>query len=1280
MSRSRITLTSLITTALVVFLATDGSNAASPRVNGLGVAQRQLTIGPASIKTPDDPGLHRGLKPKQNDAGRQIYIVQLKDRPVATYTGGTGSYARTMVDRHPGRQAMNVTSRGLLDTRSQASRAYASYLGTKQAEFKQRLEQRVGHSVSQVYSYKFVLNGLALRLTESEASRAASLPGIKSIRRSNLAPVDTSDTPEFLGVDGIWDGSGTGLPAAMGEGLIFGDLDTGINLQNHSFATTGDDGYTVVNPLGDGVALGECNDFPGLCNNKLIGCYYFLEDSGGTDPLTPEGDPVCKDTDGHGSHTASTAAGNQNDQATVYNVLGGNSGYSFGRISGMAPHANIIAYKVCAPSCGSGDRIAATEQAIQDGVNVLNHSIGSGSQSPWEEDVAVAFLNARAAGIFVAVSAGNDGPAPGTAARGINAPWTTSSGASTHWREIPDKTLHDMSGGDTAPPDTMTGKGLTGGYTGPIVYAGDFDNGDPQPEQCFVEFPPGTWTNGEIVVCDRGTIARVLKCANVAAGGAAGCILANVDGGATDIDADPHVIPAIHIASADGNRLKAWLASGTGQRGTIAPTPDPVINPDVADIMASFSSRGPYTGLDLLVPSVSAPGVDVFAAGSNLQFHHPGFDTEDPNDDPSVPGDYGIISGTSMASPHTAGSAALLRQLHPDWTLAEIQSAFMTTGTTAMRKEDGATPADPFDFGGGRIQPALAAQVGLVLDETVDDYETADPALGGDPSTLNMASMVSNGCAPTCSWQRTVRNATDASVSYHVTTEAAPGMSVEVSPADFTLDVGATQTLSISADVIDATKNAFSFGQVLLNPDSGAAPVQHLTVAAFFATASDPDSFVKTVNVDTAPPGAKVTYKLNVSNTGEEDVFNVSDVVPANATFVAGSETEVVTGGETLSPWTYSGGTLTWSGRLDPSVNSLVPSPSPFGFVSMADVGVPPLECPENCDDGGWTLSGFNIGYQGKTYTDVIMSINGVVELGAKSGDPVTAANERLPSNNLQNNLLAPFWTDMNLGDGGHAYAAVLDDGTNLYDVFSWESVPRFDDPTTYTYQIWTVEGTEDIWFVYAEVPAIPADNLTVGFENSTGKLGTSYYYNGSGTPPTVGGDLKVTAAIGGTAELGFQAVLAGANGDTVLNIAQATSSSGTASALASTQIADLPLSLEVPNLDGLAGRCKNIETGEIWAGALMGLNGVACEVNGLQFASGDTLAITAVGRAMSSTSIFAQTYGMEVHVVRCQNQTTDQRVDIQLAGQGSSWDCVESGLVVNLGDIISMTVAGNAL
>jgi uncharacterized repeat protein (TIGR01451 family) len=1069
-----------------------------------------------------------------------------------------------MMTRQHGR-AVNATPRGLLDTKSPASRAYASYLHSKQTEFKQRLEQRINRSVPLIYSYKYTTNGVAVKLTPSEAARAERIAGVKSVRKDRRDPLDTSDTPEFLGLPGVWDGSGTGLDGAMGEGLIVGVLDTGINQANHSFAAVGDDGYAPVNPYGDGVFLGECNGFPGLCNNKLIGSYYFLDSNGGTDPLTPPGDPISKDTDGHGSHTSSTAAGNMNDQATVYNFLGDDSGLSFGRVSGMAPHANVIMYKICTttepePSrvgCAESDQLMAIDQALQDGVNVINHSISTGGGSPWDEDIGDAFLGLRAAGVIVSHSAGNTGPNPGTAATGGNAPWVTSVAASTHWREIPDKTLHDLSGGDTPPPGTMTGKALTPGYSGTIVYAADFDNGDPTPAQCFVPFPAGTW-HGEIVVCDRGTIARVVKCANVAAGGAGGCILANIDGGATDVDADPHVIPAIHIDNVQGNALKAWLASGSGHEGTIAPTPDPIHNMDVADIMADFSSRGPYTGFEFLAPSVSGPGVDVLASGANLQFHHPGFDDADTANDPAVAGDYGIISGTSMSSPHVAGSSALMRQLHPDWTPAEILSALMTTGTTAMRKEDGVTPADPFDFGGGRIQPADAARVGLVLDETTENFEAANPALGGDPATLNVASLVSNACAPTCSWQRTVRNATEGAVSYHVSTSGAQGMNIEVSPASFSLDAGETQTLSITADVAQATGGVFNFGEIQLIPDALqgtlAAPTQHIPVAAFFSTSTDPTALAKTVDKSAVAPGDTVTYQIEVTNTGAEDVFNVSDVVPANATFVPGSETEVVEGGTTLSPWQESGGTLTWSGRLDPTTNALVPADF-GGFLSLGSLGVPPLGCPSNCDDGGFIVDGFNIHYQGQDYDTVIMSVNGVLEVGGESGLVVSAGNVRLPDPGAPNNLLVPFWTDMNLGDGGNWYAAVLTDGVDFYDVFSWESVPRFDDPTTYSFQIWAVEGQDLVWFSYGEVPAIPADNLTVGFEDAAGLLGTSYYYNGEGTAPEVGTDLQVTSAAGGKATLGFQAVASGAVGDTILNIAESTNSSGTENALAVTTI-----------------------------------------------------------------------------------------------------------------------------
>jgi hypothetical protein len=584
MSGSNSRLASLIASALTVLLVASGADAgggAGKAVNAarLTVVPRQLSVQQAPRNVSDDWGVHPNSKPLAVPGARQIYIVQLKDRPVATYRGGVPGYAPTMMTRLHGRN-VNATPRGLLDTRSPASRAYANYLQSKQAEFKQRLEQRVHRSVHQIYSYKYTYNGVAVKLTDSEAALAKSIAGVKSVRQDRRDAPDTSDTPAFLGLPGVWDGSGTGLDGAMGEGFIIGVLDTGINQGNHSFAAVGDDGYAPINPYGDGVFLGECNSFPGLCNNKLIGSYYFLDANGGTDPLTPPGDPISKDTDGHGSHTSSTAAGNFNDQATVYDFLGNNSGVSFGRVSGMAPHANLIMYKICSTSlpepsrvgCFTSDQLIAVDQAMQDGVNVLNHSISSGPGSPWSDDMGIAFLNLRAGGVLVAHSAGNTGPGAGSAATGANAPWVTSVAASTHWREIPDKLLHDLSGGDTPPPGPISGKALTTGISGPIVYAADFDNGDPTPAQCFVEFPPGTWTHGEIVVCDRGTIARITKCANVAAGGAAGCILANVDGGATDVDADLHVIPAIHISK--HRRQRAQGVARDGQRASGHDRPD----------------------------------------------------------------------------------------------------------------------------------------------------------------------------------------------------------------------------------------------------------------------------------------------------------------------------------------------------------------------------------------------------------------------------------------------------------------------------------------------------------------------------------------------------------------------------------------------------------------------------------------------------------------------------------------------------------------------------------
>ena len=226
------------------------------------------------------------------------------------------------------------------------------------------------------------------------------------------------------------------------------------------------------------------------------------------------------------------------------------------------------------------------------------------------------------------------------------------------------------------------------------------------------------------MVCERGVHGRVAKGESVAAGGAGGFILAQPDavaGGPGSLNADPHVIPAVHIDYNAYQTLLAYLDAAPGPvMGTIAGS---IIDFDDAygDIMASFSSRGPNrsTFESIIVPSVNAPGLNIWAA------YHQG---------PGGDGDstWNVISGTSMASPHTAGAGALMKALYPDWSPAQIQSALMLTSNADTLDDDGVSAASPFSQGSGRIALGAAAETGLVMDITIDEYLASDPAAGGD--------------------------------------------------------------------------------------------------------------------------------------------------------------------------------------------------------------------------------------------------------------------------------------------------------------------------------------------------------------------------------------------------------------------------------------------------------------------------------------------------------------------------------------------------------------------
>jgi len=737
--------------------------------------------------------------------GPATYIVQLEAAPLASYRGDVSGLMATS-------PAAIGTKK--LDLNSAASRAYRAYLAEARKTLLQQMQQEVGRAVNVLYTYDVAYNGLAVELTPEEAAQVALMPGVRRVIRNFERYIQTDTSPEYLNAVGIWDSSNTGtLGGTMGAGIVVGIIDTGINMDHPSFAATGDDGYTHTNPLGDGVYTGWCNpahpkyDSDLVCNAKLIGVYSYPDS--GDDP---------EDDHSHGSHTASTTAGNVILTPTT------TSGVEFAQMSGMAPHANIIAYDVCtaAGGCQSSSILAAIDDAVADAVDVINYSIGGGPTNPWDDPDSVAYLAARDAGVFVATSAGNDGPDPGTAGSPGNSPWLITVANGTHNRGFAANGVVDMQGG--TPPADIPGTGISGEYTAQIVYAADYGNalcGSGPQATPTNPFAPGTW-DGEIVVCDRGTYYLVDKAAHVLEAGAGGVIIANTAATGAQTYYTDFGMPGTHVTYDNGELLRAWLVDSDTNVYTATITASPVIHDDdLGDILAAGSSRGPNVNPNFIKPDIMAPGTNIFAAYAG--------DADS----------FGMMSGTSMASPHVAGAAALMRALYPDWTEAEIQSALMMTSKSGVVKQDGSTPADPFDVGAGRLDLTNTALVGLVLDETTANFEAADPALGGDPTTLNLASLASGACLQECSWERTFRNTTGEAITWTVSFTGDVAMVAD--PAVFTVAADATQVVEFTADVSDEVDGVWLFGTVILTANDPNLPVQHLPIAVMPTSGVLPD-------------------------------------------------------------------------------------------------------------------------------------------------------------------------------------------------------------------------------------------------------------------------------------------------------------------------------------------------------------------------------------------------------------------------------------------------------
>lgn len=814
-----------------------------------------------------------GVSPLQEkvayDRNADLYIIGFKSAPLALADGPGGTLS-----------TLPRTAQGRLDVKAAAATAYVDRLVREQDDFLADASARIGRALAPIapeFRFQHAFNGMVLRLSDAELAQVSVDPRVALVEPYTEYTLDTDVGPTLIGAPGIWDGSSvTGGISTRGAGTVIGVIDSGANLGSPSLAATDVDGYTHTNPLGSGNFLGWCNPsnpnhVPGrdICTDKQIGGWDFTDAVILVPPVANYEAAGFEDENGHGTHTATTAGGNRRNA-----VLNGVASV----ISGVAPRANLIIYDVCYTNtagnglCPNVSTLAAINQTVADGiVDVINYSI-SGGASPWVEANSLAFLAAHNAGIYVAASAGNSGPTAATVAH--LEPWVGTTAASTHNRIYGGN--FSLTGPASPPPNTQNipiAIGAVpwpaGATTGGLIQSPGFGNG--ATDGCAA-FPAGTFAGAIAVLRLDGVTSACgsgARRTNAVNAGAIGVIF--VDVGFLNLGANN---TSWSMRLADWNNVAAHVATNPpGATATIGATTALTSLP--ADVMASFSSRGP-NGLALMKPDLTAPGVSILASVSrwNRTVAVPGAIIAPPTADATV----GLISGTSMSSPHHAGSAALIRSLNRSWTPTQIKTALVTTTTTAnLVKEDGVTPSDPFDRGSGRIDLSRAAKAGLIMNETGARFLAANPANGGDPSQLNLPGFQNLGCVGTCQFPRTVLGTRSQPVTWTATVTGLPAGAATVTPASFAASALNPANFTLAVDSLQLPNNATVFGELVLTPSNATIPVSRMAIAVRRAPpdiAVAPASIVQTI-VGTDPVNIPVT----ISNAGNPTLNWSEDAV-----------------------------------------------------------------------------------------------------------------------------------------------------------------------------------------------------------------------------------------------------------------------------------------------------------------------------------------------------------------------------------------------------------------
>lgn len=1036
-------------------------------------------------------------KDKYKKKSRDRYLLQFHQPTVA-------SQLSTTVKVHD----------GLTTSSSQDKSSSKQSLLKQQAEVVKLLTNTFDDLLVE-HQFVTLLNAVEVTTSENTIEKLRASQVVKAIYPVKRRYLNLDASHSVIETVAAWERVGGKNTA--GNGIKIAVVDTGIRENHPMFDDTGLPSFTPTNSYLEGnpdYCRSPGGD-PEFCNNKIVVARWIDPNQHGmtvyeNEYLTPRG------FDGHGTHVAGIASG------VPVNVIFQDSQVS---LSGVAPGSHLMVYKALymdpfGQVYGTDTMLLqALELAVLDGADIINNSWGAGSgEDPDASIYQEVFSNAESLGVLMVNAAGNTGH-PGAT---INCPACIESGIAVA------NTTHGRFFGHAASLNNLSFH----------VYEGDNEqlSQDISPilklweETNLSDLTGCTATqepvfNGGIVLvgyqplCPMEIVAQNVKDAG---GDYALLYYADVFGQATYEPLIPfesdYVIPLFGLSQetaltliedfyylADGSRavdIAADVSSGTEEQ--------------FVDIVNPFSSTGPNNNPNYLKPDLSAPGTNIISAYSPDEFTFPDFPFS-PNTSPASGSDgtFALLTGTSMAAPHVAGAAALVKQAHPNWSVHEIKSALTSTSETDVLL--GASPAGPFEMGAGRLEIVNAIDAQLHFEQV----SHSDPA-----------------CIGTCEFSNTIHNLGESEANWQLSiTFFDDDTFASVAPDSFSLKPKGQEgdqaqvIIEVDARISDPDHPLYKkwlFGRLTAKSSSGQE--QHMPIAIYANDASDEGSLInyalasELLSTDNIPFATQVRNKDGL--VSPKLAINLSD----NAEFVEGSESVELLHGETYAfELSEDGASLIWEGELREGLISVEDTQIWDNFL-LSEREVEPLSCDAGCQFVN-AIVDFNFIYNGDAFSSLTISDNGFVVPGIANYGQLTALfNQRFPQPENLNNVIAPFWTEFDLldpelpGDSGsgtlRAAIRVLDG--NNYLVVEWDNVALYDSelggelpPTdmplppeegeqiqtdnVFTFQLIIQENTDNIWFHYISIPNIP-EALTVGAENQDGTIGQAFHFDGEGS------------------------------------------------------------------------------------------------------------------------------------------------------------------------------------